>query len=107
MIDWCTENGNPKPAWHEQAGSVYIEFLPAAPEVGLLMVLKGEMNRQGLQAALDLKDDEHFRKKYLWPAFEAGLIEMTIPDKPRSSKQRYRFTEKGRSIASITKVGHE
>ena len=30
IIDWCTENANPKPTWHEQAGSVYITFLPAA-----------------------------------------------------------------------------
>jgi DNA-binding PadR family transcriptional regulator len=27
---------------------------------------------------------------------EKGLIEMTLPDKPRSSKQRYRLTERGR-----------
>ncbi|MEW6665912.1 MAG: Fic family protein [Thermodesulfobacteriota bacterium] len=27
---------------------------------------------------------------------ERGLIEMTIPDKPRSSKQKYRLTERGR-----------
>ncbi len=26
---------------------------------------------------------------------QAGLIEMTIPDKPRSSKQRYRLTPAG------------
>jgi predicted transcriptional regulator len=26
---------------------------------------------------------------------EDDLIEMTIPDKPRSSKQKYRLTEKG------------
>ena len=46
--------------------------------------------------SLGLKDDEHFRKAYLLPALEAGLIEMTIPDKPRSSKQKYRLTDKGR-----------
>jgi DNA-binding PadR family transcriptional regulator len=45
---------------------------------------------------LGLKDDEHFRKSYLLPALEAGLIEMTIQDKPRSSKQKYRLTAKGR-----------
>jgi len=37
-----------------------------------------------------------FRNQVLNPLIEAGLIEMTIPDKPRSSKQKYRLTEKGR-----------
>lgn len=32
----------------------------------------------------------------LTPALDAGLVEMTIPDKPRSSKQKYRLTEEGR-----------
>jgi Fic family protein len=66
------------------------------PEVRLLSVLTGEMTRQQLKEALGLKDDEHFRKAYLLPALEAGLVEMTIPDKPRSSKQKYRLTDKGR-----------
>ena len=66
------------------------------PEVRLLSVLTGEMPRQQLKEALGLKDDEHFRKAYLLPALEAGLIEMTIPEKPRSSKQKYRLTDKGR-----------
>ena len=66
-----------------------------APEVRLLLVLVGEMTRQQLQQALGLKDDEHFRKAYLQPALDAGLIEMTIPDKPRSSKQKYRLTAEG------------
>ena len=30
IIDWRTENGNPAPTWQEQAGSVYVTFLPAA-----------------------------------------------------------------------------
>ena len=68
------------------------------PEVRLLSVLTSEMTRQQLKEALGLKDDEHFRKAYLLPALEAGLIEMTIPDKPRSSKQKYRLTDKGRQV---------
>ena len=68
------------------------------PDVRLLAILTGEMTRQHLKEALGLKDDEHFRKAYLLPALEAGLIELTIPDKPRSSKQKYRLTDKGRQM---------
>lgn len=74
--------------------------LEVTPEVRLLSVLAGERTRQQLKEALGLKDDEHFRKAYLLPALEAGLIEMTIPDKPRSSKQKYRLTEKGRQVVA-------
>jgi ATP-dependent DNA helicase RecG len=68
------------------------------PEVRLAKVLKGAMSRRELQQALQLKDDEHFRKVYLLAALDQGLIEMAIPDKPRSSKQRYRLTDKGRQV---------
>ncbi len=68
------------------------------PEVRLLSVLAGEMTRQQLREALGLKDDEHFRKAYLLPALEAGWVERTIPDKPRSGKQKYRLTDKGRQV---------
>jgi len=68
------------------------------PEVRFLRTLSGEMTRQQLQITLELKDDEHFRKTYLLPALQAGLIEMTIPDKPRSSKQKYCLTAKGRAL---------
>ncbi|TVR06436.1 MAG: hypothetical protein EA403_00815 [Spirochaetaceae bacterium] len=70
------------------------------PEVRLLSALAGEMTRQQLKETLGLKDDEHFRKAYLLPALDAGLIEMTIPDKPRSSKQKYRLTDKGRQLVA-------
>ena len=58
--------------------------------------MSGEMTRQGLQEALGLRHRIHFREAYLLPALRAGLIEMTIPDKPRSSRQRYRLTPAGR-----------
>lgn len=37
-------------------------------------------------------------KNSLSKLIDLGLIEMTIPDKPRSSKQRYRITAKGREV---------
>ena len=67
-----------------------------APQVRLLQAISGEMSRRDLQAALDMKDIAHFRRAWLVPALEAGLIEMTIPDRPRSSQQRYRLTTAGR-----------
>jgi ATP-dependent DNA helicase RecG len=51
-----------------------------------------EFTRQELQDALALKNAEHFRKAYLLPALASGMVEMTLPDMPRSSKQRYRLT---------------
>ena len=64
----------------------------------LLKVLTGEMNRLELQEQLNLADREHFRRSYLKPALEYGVIEMTKPDKPNSRSQRYRLTEQGVQI---------
>ena len=56
------------------------------------------MDRNSLQKALGLKAEKNFRLLYLRPAIEAELVEMTIPDKPRSSKQQYRLTDKGQAL---------
>ncbi|OHC61862.1 MAG: transcriptional regulator [Rhodocyclales bacterium GWA2_65_19] len=61
----------------------------------LLEAIDGEMTRQEIQQKLGLKHAEHFRKAYLLRALAAKLIEMTLPDNPRSSKQRYRLTASG------------
>ena len=62
----------------------------------VLQAFFGEMSRQEIQEVLGLKHVRHFRNTYLVPTLQAGLIEMTIPDKPHSSKQRYRLTPAGR-----------
>lgn len=81
----------PRRITREAAPEVTPEVSPeVAPEVRLVRALVGEMTRQQLQDALGLRDEEHFRKAYLQPALEQGLIEMTIPDKPTSSRQKYR-----------------
>ena len=68
-----------------------------APQVSeLLAVVNGDMGREALQSALGLSDRKSFRERYLRPALDDGLIEMTIPDKPNSRLQKYRLTDKGR-----------
>jgi len=47
---------------------------------------------------LGLKDEKHFRENYQQVGVKLGLIEMTIPDKPSSSRQKYRLTDKGRAL---------
>ncbi|MHB8056558.1 MAG: Fic family protein [Desulfuromonadaceae bacterium] len=46
-------------------------------------------SRSDIQHCVGMKDLEHFRLKVLQPLLEKGLLLMTIPDKPKSSKQRY------------------
>lgn len=61
----------------------------------LLNIMQGELSREDCQSALGLKDRKSFRQRYLLPALEQGLIEMTLPDKPSSSLQKYRLTKNG------------
>lgn len=61
----------------------------------LIKAFTGEHTRQYLQDKLNLANRDNFRKNHLQSALDNGLIELTIPDKPKSSKQKYRLTEKG------------
>ena len=72
-----------------------------APQVfELLKAVAGEMTRQELMDLAGLKDRKHFTDAYLQPALESGLLEMTIGDKPQSSKQRYRLTAQGQAAVA-------
>lgn len=58
--------------------------------------------REALQQLLGLKDKKSFNQRYLQPALQANLIEMTIPDKPTSSLQEYRLTSLGLGVSKGT-----
>lgn len=49
-------------------------------------------SRAELMSKLTLKHRETFSVNYLKPALDMKLIEMTIPEKPKSKNQRYRLT---------------
>jgi len=70
-----------------------------APQV-ILVLVASESPASGaeLQQAAGLKDRVHFLKTYLEPLLADGLIERTIPDKPRSRLQKYRLTARGRAL---------
>ena len=49
-----------------------------------------DLSAAQLMERLGLSHRPTFRKNYLRPALDMGLIEMTIPDKPNSRNQKYR-----------------
>ncbi len=63
--------------------------------VKLLLEKLGEdvLSAQKIMERLGLKNRASFRKLYLVPALKQHVIEMTIPEKPNSSKQKYRRTD--------------
>ena len=60
----------------------------------------GELSAAELRKVIGIAGCKDFRERYLDPAVSAKLVEMTIPDKPTSRLQRYRLTDRGRSLAA-------
>ena len=86
------------PSSREQVGEQVREQVANALPKGvarLLKVLKGEMSVLDMMMALKLGGRRNFLEKYLTPATELGLVEMTQPNSPRSPTQKYRLTAKG------------
>ena len=115
-------NGSPAPVFHTDDERTYFlvelsihpffaealkqelvtQVIPqVTPQVKqLLVACRGEMSRKELMAALGLKDRMYFSKSYLNPALDARMIEMTIPEKPKSRFQKYRLTKAGRFLSN-------
>ena len=53
-----------------------------------------ELSAVELMGRLGLSHRPTFRKNYLNPALQAGLVEMTIPSKPTSRFQKYRKAQR-------------
>ena len=64
----------------------------------LVAAIRGEMSRSDLMHTPGLADRYHFAAAYLRPALKASLVEMTIPDRPRSREQCYRLTALGDQV---------
>jgi len=70
----------------------------------LILSLHHGMIHADILSVLGLRGQGNFRTLYVVPAMEAGLVEMTIPDKPKSSRQKYRLSAKGRAWVAAIKL---
>jgi len=114
VVDFCHENGYLIPEWQEVGPTIRVTILPhpdvqeisphdtphdtphVTPHVEQLLILcETPSGRAVLQKHLGVKDRKYFYQAYLTPALEAGLLELTIPDKPKSKLQKYRLTSLG------------
>ena len=78
-LDWALEQVSEKDAYLSEAVQKLIEIM----EYDVPYTATQLMNQLGL------KSKDNFRKLYLLPALEKGLIIMGIPDKPTSRNQTY------------------
>ncbi len=69
----------------------------------LMLLVKKPSGSVDLMKTLKLAHRPTFRKNYLQPALASKLIERTQPDSPRSPKQQYKITEKGRQQLNYCK----
>ena len=86
----------------EQVGT---KSAPSRHQVVILRNCLSEKTILALMKGLGRSDRTKFRNQVLKPLLEAGWLEMTIPDKPTSSKQKYRLTARGRNL--LAKLGEE
>ena len=115
IIETCKEGSYPAPKWQLEPGGLWVIFAfpeehvrqrvdetgQATPPVATLLKLladKGELGNAEIRELMQLKDRTHLRGYYIEPAMAQGLIEYTLPDKPTSSKQKYKITDAGISF---------
>ena len=72
------------------------QSVPNIENIDKLIVFCTEARSFGeMLAFMGLTDRTKFRRKYIRPLLEVGIIEQTMPEKPNSRNQKYQLTDKG------------
>jgi predicted HTH transcriptional regulator len=123
MIERCRDAGLLEPEFYLTDG--FVTIIRRRPELALKAVTPqvtpqvtppvevllrlldscGALSNAEVRKGLGLKDRKHVDERYLEPALADGLVELTIPDKPRSRLQKYRLTEKGKTLIDAIRDG--
>ena len=67
----------------------------------LVNALQTESSLSELMGKLNLNSRQYFMNKYLNPAIQAGFVELTQPNSPKSPTQKYRLTTKGKGLQKM------
>jgi len=89
MIKRCRDDGLEEPEFALTDG--FVVTVRRKPELAFKAV-------GGITGEVTGEVGTKFRHQVLNPLIDDGLLEMTIPYKPTSIKQKYRLTEKGRAL---------
>jgi ATP-dependent DNA helicase RecG len=120
VIAMCKKHGAAAPTFQERSGFLVVTFKAqmvagrgtqqATAQVGdqvgtksglsrdhveVLRLCREEQSLVAMMKAVGRQNRTKFRDGLVKPLIEAGLLELTIPDKPRSRLQRYRTTQAG------------
>lgn len=89
------ENEQVNPGAGEQVGA---KSALSRHQVDILRKCQQESALLEIMTISGRSDRTKFRRQVMNPLLIAGLLELTIPDKMRSSKQKYWLTDKGRNM---------
>ena len=111
VIEMCRKAGIAPPIFEEITGAALVTFkvpvgstaqvtgdagtksAPSRHQVVILRLCRSERTLLELMKAVGRKDRSKFRNQLINPLLKAGLLELTVPDKPNSRLQRYRITK--------------
>ncbi len=115
MIRRCVEAGLPEPEFAVTDGFVAtvrraalagVQAKLSARDVAMLQAcVQGAATSRKLRAAASYSTRTKNFEQRLDRLLHEGLLEMTIPDKPRSRLQKYRLTDKGKAAVGISGPG--
>ena len=92
------QTGQQKAQSKEQTGLESGTQVTAQVTAQVVAFCREPRSARKIMEMLGLKHWKTFQSNYLNPLLEAGFIERTIPEKPKSRLQKYRLTEKGKNV---------
>ena len=115
VMQACADRGLAPPQLRYESPGLWVEFAleaqvgtksgPSRDQVEILQKCLQPSAIRDLMILMGRRNRTKFRDQVLKGLLDAGLIEMTVPNKPQSSKQKYRTTTKGQAALNPDKSG--